>query len=39
KETIGKLTVKITGIMVITMMPALLIVAGGPGVISITRAF
>lgn len=39
KDTIGKLTVKITGIMVITMMPALLIVAGGPGVISITRAF
>lgn len=39
KETIGKLTVKITGIMVLTMMPALLIVAGGPGVISITRAF
>ena len=39
KETIGKLTVKITGIMVITMLPALLIVAGGPGVIAMSHTF
>ena len=39
KEMMGKLTVKLTGVMVITMLPALLIVAGGPGIISILQAF
>jgi tight adherence protein C len=39
KETIGKLTVKITGVMVVTMLPALLIVAGGPGVIAMSNTF
>ncbi|HEX4855851.1 MAG TPA: type II secretion system F family protein [Limnobacter sp.] len=39
KEIMGKLTVKITGVMVITMLPALLIMTGGPGIISIIRAF
>ncbi|MFN4328703.1 MAG: type II secretion system F family protein [Limnobacter sp.] len=39
KEVMGKLTVKLTGVMVITMLPALLIVAGGPGIISIMNAF
>jgi tight adherence protein C len=39
KETMGKLTVKLTGVMVITMLPALLIMTGGPGIISIIRAF
>ncbi|HEY1059555.1 MAG TPA: type II secretion system F family protein [Limnobacter sp.] len=39
KEIMGKLTVKLTGVMVITMLPALLIVAGGPGIISIMNAF
>ena len=39
KETMGKLTVKLTGVMVVTMLPALLIMTGGPGIISIIRAF
>lgn len=39
KEIMGKLTVKLTGIMVATMLPALLILTGGPGIISIIRAF
>lgn len=39
KEIMGKLTVKLTGVMVITMLPALLIMTGGPGIISIIRAF
>lgn len=39
KETMGKLTVKLTGVMVVTMLPALLIMTGGPGIISILRAF
>lgn len=39
KEFMGKLTVKLTGIMVVTMLPALLIMTGGPGIISIMRAF
>ena len=39
KEVMGKLTVKLTGVMVITMLPALLIMTGGPGIISIIRAF
>lgn len=39
KESIGELTVKITGIMVATMLPALLIVAGGPGVIAMSNTF
>jgi tight adherence protein C len=39
KEAMGKLTVKLTGVMVITMLPALLIMTGGPGIISIIRAF
>lgn len=39
KEIMGKLTVKLTGVMVITMLPALMIITGGPGIISILRAF
>ncbi len=39
KETIGKLTVKMTGVMVLTLMPALLIVTGGVGFLAIFRAF
>lgn len=38
KERIGKITVKMTGIMVITLLPALLIVTAGPGFIAIFRA-
>lgn len=39
KELMGKLTVKLTGVMVVTMLPALMIITGGPGIISILRAF
>lgn len=39
KELMGKLTVKLTGVMVVTMLPALIIMTGGPGIISILRAF
>lgn len=39
KELMGKLAVKLTGVMVVTMLPALLIMTGGPGIISILRAF
>ena len=39
KEIMGKLTVKLTGVMVVTMLPALMIMTGGPGIISILRAF
>jgi tight adherence protein C len=35
KERMGKLSVKLTGIMVLTTLPALLILTGGPGVISL----
>ena len=39
RERIGKLTIKLTSIMVATMLPGLLILTGGPGVISIMREF
>ena len=35
KERMGKLSVKLTGIMVVTTLPALLILTGGPGIISL----
>ncbi|MCE2680327.1 MAG: type II secretion system F family protein [Burkholderiales bacterium] len=35
KERMGKLSVKLTGIMVLTTLPALLIITGGPGIISL----
>jgi tight adherence protein C len=34
RERIGRLTVKMTGVMVITLLPALLIVTAGPGVLA-----
>jgi tight adherence protein C len=37
RARIGKLTVKMTGVMVITLLPALLIVAAGPGVLGVIR--
>src|SRR5690606_18656901 len=37
KEKIGKLTVKMTGVMVLTLMPALLIITGGAGFLAIIR--
>ncbi|MFJ3045773.1 type II secretion system F family protein [Herbaspirillum chlorophenolicum] len=37
KERIGKLTVKMTGVMVLTLLPGLLIITGGAGFIAIIR--
>jgi tight adherence protein C len=38
KEKIGKLNVKMTGVMVLTLLPALLIVVAGPGFIAVIRS-
>ncbi|SAK43728.1 type II secretion system protein [Caballeronia pedi] len=38
RERIGKLTVKMTGVMVITLLPALLIITAGPGFIAVVRS-
>jgi len=38
KSRIGKITVKMTGVMVATLLPALVIVAAGPGFIAVTRS-
>ena len=38
REHIGKLTVKMTGVMVVTLLPALLIVTAGPGAIAVLRS-
>lgn len=38
KERIGKLTVKMTMVMVITLLPALLIITAGPGFMGVTRS-
>lgn len=38
KEQVGKLTVKMTGVMVLTLLPALLIITGGAGFLAIIRA-
>lgn len=38
KERIGKITVKMTVVMVVTLLPALVIVTGGPGFIAIFRS-
>ncbi|MVW70571.1 type II secretion system F family protein [Bordetella sp. 15P40C-2] len=37
KERIGRLTVKMTGVMIVTLMPALLIVTGGMGFLAVIR--
>ena len=37
KEKVGKLTVKMTGVMVLTLLPALLIITGGAGFLAIIR--
>lgn len=37
KEKIGKLTVKMTGVMVLTLLPALLIITGGAGFLAVIR--
>jgi len=38
KARIGKITVKMTGVMVSTLLPALVIVAAGPGFLAVTRS-
>jgi len=38
KERIGKLTVKMTAVMVSTLLPALLIVTAGPGFLAVIRS-
>ena len=38
KEDIGKITVKMTGVMILTLLPSLLIVTAGPGFLSVIRA-
>jgi tight adherence protein C len=37
KEKVAKLTVKMTGVMVLTLLPGLLIITGGPGFLAIFR--
>lgn len=38
RETVGKLNVKMTGVMVVTLLPALMIVVAGPGFLAIVRS-
>jgi len=38
KERIGKITVKMTGVMVTTLLPALVIVTAGPGFLAVIRS-
>lgn len=38
KEKVGKLTVKMTSVMVLTLLPSLLIITGGAGFLAIIRA-
>ncbi|MES2530387.1 MAG: type II secretion system F family protein, partial [Pseudomonadota bacterium] len=38
KARIGKITVKMTGVMVVTLLPALLIAVAGPGFLAVIRA-
>ncbi|WGS51401.1 type II secretion system F family protein [Paraburkholderia sp. D15] len=38
RERIGKLAVKMTGVMIVTLLPALMIVTAGPGVLAVMRS-
>lgn len=38
RERIGRLTVKMTGVMIVTLLPALLIVTAGPGIMTVVSA-
>lgn len=38
REHVGRLNVKMTGVMVVTLLPALLIVVAGPGFLAIVRS-
>lgn len=39
RDRIGKLTVKMTGVMILTLLPALFIVTAGPGVMAVMHSF
>jgi tight adherence protein C len=38
RDRVGRLAVKMTGVMILTLLPALLIVTAGPGVLAVTRS-
>ncbi|WP_116137355.1 type II secretion system F family protein [Trinickia diaoshuihuensis] len=38
REKIGQVTVKMTGVMILTLLPALLIVTAGPGLLAVIRS-
>lgn len=38
RQRIGHLTVKMTGVMIVTLLPALLIVTAGPGLLAVIRS-
>ncbi|PMS29834.1 type II secretion system F family protein [Paraburkholderia rhynchosiae] len=38
RERIGRMAVKMTGVMVLTLLPALMIVTAGPGVLSVSHS-
>ncbi|WP_211472406.1 type II secretion system F family protein [Collimonas humicola] len=38
REKVGKLTVKMTGVMVLTLLPGLLVITGGVGFLAVIRA-
>ncbi|WP_321887405.1 type II secretion system F family protein [Paraburkholderia bannensis] len=38
RERIGKMTVRMTGVMVVTLLPALLIVTAGPGIMAVLHS-
>ena len=38
KERVGKLTVKMTGVMLLTLLPGLLVITGGMGFLAVIRA-
>lgn len=38
RERIGRLTVKMTGVMIVTLLPALMIVTAGPGVLAVQHS-
>lgn len=38
KEIIGKVTVKMTGVMILTLLPALMVVTAGPGFVALMRS-
>ncbi|MNR35815.1 hypothetical protein D3C85_1536840 [compost metagenome] len=38
KEKIGAITVKMTGVMVLTLLPALIVITAGPGFTAVIRS-